>query len=81
MARHWISYSVDQDPRRRRRGWQWRWPWRWGRGQRYGRPHVVRTPPARQRVRDDGERRRIWPWLLLLLLIPLFLGTLALLPP
>ena len=79
MARHWISYSVDQDPRRRRRGWQWRWPWEWfGRGPRYGRPHVVRIQPTRQRVRsNDGERRRIWPWLLLLLLLLLFLGLLA----
>ena len=80
MARHWISYSVDQDPRRRqRRGWRLRWPWDWGRGPRYGRPHVVRIQPTRQRrVRyDDGERRRIWPWLLLLLLILLLLGFLA----
>ena len=78
MARHWISYSVDQDPRRRR-GWRWRWPWDWGRGPRYGRPHVVRIQPTRQRARyDDGERRRIWPWLLLLLLLLLiFLGLLA----
>ena len=77
MARHWISYSVDQDPRRRR-GRRWRWPWEWwSRGPRYGRPHVVRIQPARQRVRDDGERRRIWPWLLLLLLLLLFLGLLA----
>ena len=73
MARHWISYSVDQDPRRRRRrGWQWRWPWDWGRGPRYGRPQVVRIQPTRRRVRDDGERRKIWPWLLLLLLLLLF---------
>lgn len=72
MARHWISYSVDQDPRRRRRGWQWRWPWNWGRGPRYGRPQVVRIQPARRRVRDDGGRRKIWPWLLLLLLLLLF---------
>ena len=80
MARHWISYSVDQDPRRRRRVWQWRWPWNWGRGPRYGRPHVVRIQPARQRVRyNDGDRRSIWPWLLLLLLLLLFLGLLALL--
>ena len=78
MARHWISYSVDRDPRRRRRGWQWRWPWNWGRRPGYGRPHVVRIRPARQRVRfNDGERRRIWPWLLLLLLLLLFLGLLA----
>ncbi len=79
MARHWISYSVDQDPRRRqRRGWRWRWPWDWGRGPRYGRPHVVRVQRTRQRARyDDGERRRIWPWLLLLLLLLLFLGLLA----
>ena len=78
MARHWISYSVDRDPRRRRRGWQWRWPWQWGRGPRYGRPHVVRIQPTRQRVRsNDGQRRRIWPWLLLLLLLLLFLGLLA----
>lgn len=78
MARHWISYSIDRDPRRRR-GWQWRWPWEWfGRGPRYGRPHVVRIQPTRQRVRsNDGERRRIWPWLLLLLLLLLFLGLLA----
>ena len=77
MARHWISYSVDRDPRRRR-GWQWRWPWNWGRGPRYGRPHVVRIQPTRQRVHsNDGERRRIWPWLLLLLLILLLLGLLA----
>ena len=73
MARHWISYSIDQDPRRRRR-----WPWDWGRGPRYGRPHVVRVRPTRQRIRDDGERRRIWPWLLLLLPLLLFLGILAL---
>ena len=80
MARHWISYSVDQDPRRRRRGWSWRWPWEWGRGPRFGRPHVVRIQPRRQRVRyDDDERRSIWPWLLLLLLLLLFLGLLALL--
>ena len=74
MARHWISYSVDPDPRRRRRrGWWWRWPWQWGRGPRYGRPHVVRIQPIRQRVRSgNGERRRIWPWLLLLLLLLLF---------
>lgn len=81
MARHWISYSVDQDPRRRR-GWRWRWPWEWGRGPRYGRPHVVRIQPTRQRARyrdDDGERRSIWPWLLLLLLLLLFLGILYLL--
>ena len=81
MARHWISYSVDQDPRRRR-GWRWRWPWEWGRGPRYGRPHVVRIQPTRQRGRyrdDDGERRSIWPWLLLLLLLLLFLGILYLL--
>ena len=79
MARHWISYSVDQDPRRRqRRGWRLRWPWDWGRGPRYGRPHVVRIQPTRQRGRsNDGERRRIWPWLLLLLLLLLFLGILA----
>ena len=78
MARHWISYSVDRDPRRRRRGWQWRWPWNWGRGPGYGRPHVVRIQPTRQRVRfNDGVRRRIWPWLLLLLLLLLFLGLLA----
>ena len=79
MARHWISYSVDRDPRRRRRrGWQWRWPWNWGRGPRYGRPHVVRIQPTRQRVRsNDGQRRRIWPWLLLLLLLLLLLGLLA----
>lgn len=79
MARHWISYSVDRDPRRRRRrGWQWRWPWNWGRDPRYGRPHVVRIQPSRQRVRsNDGERRRIWPWLLLLLLLLLLLGLLA----
>ncbi len=79
MARHWISYSVDRDPRRRRRrGWQWRWPWGWGRRPRYGRPHVVRIQPTRRRVRyNDGERRRIWPWLLLLLLLLLFLGLLA----
>lgn len=78
MARHWISYSVDQDPRRRRRRSRWRWPWQWGRGPRYGRPHVVRIQPARQRARrDDGERRRIWPWLLLLLLLLLFLGLLV----
>jgi len=79
MARHWISYSIDRDPRRRR-GWQWRWPWDWGRGPRYGRPHVVRIQPTRQRVRsNDGQRRRIWPWLLLLvlLLLFLFLGLLA----
>lgn len=78
MARHWISYSVDQDPRRRR-GRRWRWPWEWwSRGPRYGRPHVVRIQPARQRVRyNDGERRSIWPWLLLLLLLLLFLGLLA----
>lgn len=74
MARHWISYSVDQDPRRRRR----RSRWQWGRGPRYGRPHVVRIQPTRQRARrDDGGRRRIWPWLLLLLLLLLFLGLLA----
>lgn len=81
MARRWISYSIDQDPRRRRRRiWQWRWSWNRGRGPRYGRPHVVQIQPARQRVLfNDGERRRIWPWLLLLLLIPLFLGILALL--
>ena len=73
MARHWISYSVDRDPRRRRR-----WPWNWGRGPRYGRPHVVRIQPTRQRVHsNDGERRRLWPWLLLLLLILLLLGLLA----
>ena len=73
MARHWISYSIDRDPRRRRR-----WPWNWGRGPRYGRPHVVRIQPTRQRVHsNDGERRRIWPWLLLLLLILLLLGLLA----
>ena len=72
MARHWISYSVDQDPRRRRR-WRFRWPWNWGRRPRYGRPHVVRIQPTRQRVRGDGERRRIWPWLLLLLLLLLLL--------
>ena len=79
MARHWISYSVDEDPRRRRRGW--RWPWNWGRGPRYGRPHVVRIQPTRQRARynDDGERRSIWPWLLLLLLLLLFLGLVGLL--
>ena len=78
MARHWISYSVDRDPRRRRRGWRWRWPWDWGRGPRYGRPHVVRIQPTRQRVRsNDGQRRRIWPWVLLLLLLLLFLGLLA----
>ena len=80
MARHWISYSVDEDPRRRnRRGWRWRWPWEWfSRGPRYGRPHVVRIQPTRQRVRqDDGERRKIWPWLLLLLLLLLFLAILA----
>jgi len=78
MARHWISYSVDRDPRRRRQGWQWRWPWNWGRGPRYGRPHVVHIQPTRQRVRsNDGERRRIWPWLLLLLLLLLLLGLLA----
>lgn len=80
MARHWISYSVDQDPRRRpRRIWQWRWPWDWRRSPRYGRPHVVRIQPTRQRARyDDDERRRIWPWLLLLLLILLlFLGVMA----
>ena len=75
MARHWISYSVDEDPRRRRRWWRWRWPWR--RGPRYGRPHLVRVQPTRQRVRGDGDRRSIWPWLLLLLLLLLFLGLLA----
>lgn len=81
MARHWISYSVDQDPRRRRRrGWQWRWPWNWSRGPRYGRPHVVRIEPTRQRARyNDDERRSIWPWLLLLLLLLLFVGLLTLL--
>ena len=73
MVMHWISYSVDDDPPRRS-GWL-RWPWSRRRGQRYGRPHVVRTQPARQRIRrDEGERRRIWPWLLLLLLLPLFVG-------
>ena len=77
MARHWISYSVDRDPRRRR-GWRWRWPWQWGREPRYGRPHVVRIQPTRRRVRaNDGERRRIWLWLLLLLLLLLLLGLLA----
>ena len=77
MARHWISYSVDQGPRRRR-GWRWRWPWEWwSRGPRYGRPHLVRVQPTRQRVRGDGDRRSIWPWLLLLLLLLLFLGLLA----
>lgn len=80
MARHWISYSVDEDPRRRRRrGWRWRWPWNWGRNPRYGRPHVVRIQPTRQRVRDNGERRRIWPWLLLLLLLLLLALLLGLL--
>ena len=80
MARHWISYSMDEDLRRRRRGWRWRWPWEWSRGPRYGRPHVVRIQPTRRRVRrDDDERRSIWPWLLLLLLLLLFLGLLALL--
>ncbi len=80
MAERWISYSVDQDRRRRRgRGWRLRWPWNWGRGDRYGRPHVVRDQPTRQRIRyrDDGERRSIWPWLLLLLLLLLFLGILG----
>ena len=72
MARHWITYSIDRDPRRRR-GRQWRWPWNWGRGPRYGRPHVVRIQPPRQRVRGAGGRRRIWPWLLLLLLLLLLL--------
>lgn len=43
-----------------------------GPGPRYGRPQVVRIQPARQRVREDGERRKIWPWLLLLLLLLLF---------
>ena len=75
MARHWISYSVDERPRRRRRWWRWRWPWR--RGPRYGRPHLVRAQPTRQRVRRDGDRRSIWPWLLLLLFLLLFLGLLA----
>ena len=75
MARHWISYSVDEDPRRRRRGWRWRWPWQWRRGPRFGRPHVVRIQPTRQRAR--GDRRRLWPWLLLLLLLLLLLGLLA----
>lgn len=74
MARHWISYTVDEDPRRGRRGW--RWPWQWGRGPRYGRPHVVQIQPRRERVREDGERRRIWPWLLLLLLL-LLVGLLV----
>lgn len=81
MARHWISYSIDEDPRRRRRVWLWRWPWNWGRGPRYGRPQVVRIQPTRRRARDDGERRKIWPWLLLLLLLlllALLLGWLLL---
>ena len=79
MARHWISYSVDQDQRRRRgRRWRLRWPWNWGRDDRYGRPTVVRAEPVRRgRYRDDGERRSIWPWLLLLLLLLLFLGILG----
>ncbi len=73
MARHWITYSADEDRRRRRRrlGWRWRWPWNWGRGGR--RVQAVRIDSGRRR--DDGERRRIWPWLLLLLLLLLvFLG-------
>ena len=80
MARHWISYSVDQDQRRRRgRRWRLRWPWNWGRDDRYGRPTVVWPDPALRRVRyrDDGKRRSIWPWLLLLLLLLLFLGILG----
>lgn len=79
MVRHWISYSVDQDTRRRRRrGRRWQWPWNRSRGPRYGRPNVVRIRPARQGIRySDGERRRIWPWLLPVLLIPLFLVILV----
>lgn len=66
MARHWISYSMDEDLQRRRRGWRWRWPWKWW----------SRGPRQRVRYNDEG-RRRIWPWLLLLLLLLLFLGILA----
>ena len=78
MARHWISYSVHQDARRRRRRRVWQWPWNRGRGPRYGRPNVVRVQPSRQRVRYiRGQRRRVWPWLLLPLLLLLLLGILA----
>lgn len=81
MAMRWISYSVDEDRRRRRRGFLWwLWPWNWRRQPGYGRPHVVRIQPTRQRVRDYGDRRRrIWLWLLLLLLLLLFAILLGLL--
>ena len=78
MARRWISYSVDHGQRRRRNR-QWRWPWKMGRGPRYGRPHVVRIQPTRQRSLGSGKRRSVGLWLLLLLFlfILLFLGILA----
>ena len=69
MARHWITYSVEEDPRRggrRGRRRRWSWPWQWFRRER--RPR--RTVAVSERRRSgDGERRRLWPWLLLLLLL------------
>ena len=70
MARHWITYSVDEDRRRRRRGRGWRWPWSW-RWPRRNSARVVRINRPRQA--NDGGRRRRWPWLLLLLPLLLLL--------
>ena len=78
MARYWISYSSDDDPRRRRpqgRERRWRWPWQWFRfGPRQPRPARVASG---SRARGGGTRRSIWPLLLLLLLLLLILGTIA----
>ena len=72
MARHWITYNPDEYRRRRRRGWRWplRWPWNWG----LSWPWSGRDRVRASRSRDYGERRRIWPWLLLLLLPLALLG-------